>query len=81
VAETVIFRSKMAYINGDEKQAFVVRVTISFVSYHAFRLLNFCNFVAELDYRLSYLRLEFFGQDYLYRRKNNACNNKRKFLF
>jgi hypothetical protein len=81
MAETAIFRSKMAEINGVGKQAFVVRVTISFVSYHAFRLLNVCTFVAELDYKLSYLRLECFDEDYLHRQKNHACNNRRKFLF
>ena len=52
MAQTVRFRSKMAERNGVDKQAFVIRVTISFVSYHAFRLLQICIFVAELYYRL-----------------------------
>ena len=40
MAETVRFRSKMVEINGVKKQV-VVRVAISFVAYHAFRVFFF----------------------------------------
>jgi hypothetical protein len=53
MAETVRFGSKMAEINDVDLWASVVRVAISFVSYHAFSLLYFRIFVAELHYRLS----------------------------
>jgi hypothetical protein len=52
MAAMAIFRSRMAEIKGVGKKAFVVCVTIRFVSYRAVRLLNFCIFVGELDYRL-----------------------------